>query len=288
MLLKFEDMSRDAGTQSTPARHKGKPWSLIELKQVMTRWQKDLENGGWNSIYLSNHDQPRAVSRFGDDEQYRVQSAKLLATFTHMLRGTPYIYQGEEIGMTNVAFESIDAYRDVAALNMYRELVQEKGMDPRDVLSIIHAKSRDNARTPMQWHDGEHAGFSSRTPWIQVNPNYETINVSRALADSDSIFYTYQKLIRLRREHPVIVYGTYDLILDEHEEIYAFTRTLQEDRLLVILNFSENRPLFELPPHISFSDKELLIGNYEVDPAQDIRRLTLRPFEARVYRLNAR
>jgi oligo-1,6-glucosidase len=250
----------------------------------MTRWQKDLEGRGWNSLYLTNHDQPRAVSRFGDDRQHRVESAKLLATFLHLLQGTPYIYQGEEIGMTNVAFATIDDYRDIETLNIYHELVEE-GLDPEAVLAIIHAKSRDNARTPMQWDDGEHAGFTTGSPWINVNPNYQKINVESALADPNSIFYYYQKLIQLRKENPIIVYGTYDLILETHQEIYAFTRTLEADRLLVILNFTGGTPIFALPTHIPFAKKELLISNYEVDPTEDIHRSTLRPYEARVYRL---
>ena len=252
----------------------------------MTRWQKDLQEVGWNSIYLTNHDQPRAVSRFGNDGAYRVQSAKLLATFTHLLQGTPYIYQGEEIGMTNVAFGSIEDYRDLETINMYRELVEEKGAAPDEVLAIIHAKSRDNARTPLQWDDSEHAGFSSHIPWISVNPNYAAINVQQALTDPDSIFYYYQKLIRLRKENPVFVYGGYELILEEHPQIYAFTRTLDDDRLLVMLNFSEESPYFSLPGQISFTSQDLLISNYPVDPTQDIRSMTLRPYEARVYRLH--
>jgi oligo-1,6-glucosidase len=251
----------------------------------MTRWQKDLENRAWNSIYLANHDQPRAVSRFGNDKEFRVESAKLLATFTHMLQGTPYVYQGEEIGMTNVAFDSIEDYRDVETLNIYKEVVAEKGGDPQETLKVIHAKSRDNARTPMQWNDGEQAGFTSGIPWIKVNPNYKEINVQQALEDRNSIFYYYQKLIQLRKENPVIVYGKYDLILGEHEQIYAFTRTLDDDRLLVILNFSTGSPVFNLPEEIAFGNADLMISNYDVESSQDILYFTLRPFEARVYRL---
>jgi oligo-1,6-glucosidase len=251
----------------------------------MTRWQKDLEGVAWNSIYLNNHDQPRAVSRFGNDTQYRVESAKLLATFTHLLQGTPYVYQGEEIGMTNVAFDSIDAYRDVATLNMYRELVEEQGMAPEAVMALIHARSRDNARTPMQWDDSGQAGFSSGDPWITVNPNYTEINVKHALADPNSVFYYYQRLIQLRKQHPVIVYGRYDLILEEDEQIYAFTRTWEDERLVVILNFSGNTAVFNLPAHITIGHQELLISNYQVDPAQEIKQFTLQPYEARVYRL---
>ncbi|MBX3056144.1 MAG: alpha-glucosidase [Anaerolineae bacterium] len=285
MLFQFEHMDLDAEKGGDAARRSVKAWSLRELKQIMSRWQKDLENGGWNSIYLSNHDQPRAVSRFGNDGRYRVESAKLLATFTHMLQGTPYIYQGEEIGMTNVAFDSITDYRDIETLNLYRELTEEKGMDPAAVLPLIHAKGRDNARTPMQWNDDPHGGFTGGDPWIKANPNYPDINVAQALVDPHSIFYYYQQLIRLRKQYPVIVYGTYDLMLDAHEQIYAFTRTLDEERLLVMLNFSADTAVFTLPPHITFAHHELLIANYAVSPDDDIRLLNLRPYEARVYRL---
>jgi oligo-1,6-glucosidase len=284
MVFQFEHMGIDSAT-GAESRRDVAPWKLADLKAIMTRWQKDLEGRAWNSIYLSNHDQPRMLSRFGNDGQFRVESAKLLGTFIHMQQGTPYIYQGEEIGMTNVAFDSIDDYRDVETLNMYREVVGEKGADPQETLKVIHAKSRDNARTPMQWDDSRNAGFTGGTPWIKVNPNYKEINVSQALSDPDSIFHYYQKLIRLRRENPVIVYGSYDLILDEHEQIYAFTRTLDDDRLLVILNFSTETPVFDLPGNISFASAELLIANYKVDSADDIRHFTLRPYEARVYRL---
>jgi oligo-1,6-glucosidase len=284
MLFQFEHVDLDAETGADSAGTI-KPVKLLDLKDVLTRWQKGLENRAWNSIFLSNHDQPRSVSRFGDDMQFRVESAKLLATLVHMLQGTPYVYQGDEIGMTNVAFESIEDYRDVATRNLYREAVEEKGVDPKAALKVVHAKSRDNARTPMQWDDSQHAGFTTGTPWINVNPNYKEINVANALADPNSVFYYYQKLIRLRRENPVIVYGTYDLILDSHEEIYAFTRTLEEQRLLVILNFSGNTPVFHIPENIPFGSAELLISNYDVDANQDIHQIGLRPYEARVYRL---
>jgi oligo-1,6-glucosidase len=285
MLFQFEhvDLDRDPDTRTK--------WStqrvdLLELKRVMTSWQKGLENGGWNSLYLSNHDQPRALSRFGDDGEYRVESAKLLATFLHTLQGTPYIYQGEEIGMTNVRFESIDDYRDIETLNMYHEFVEERGLDPQLVMATIYAKSRDNARTPMQWDNGPNAGFTTGTPWIKVNPNYTSINVAQALADPDSIFHYYQRLIQIRKATPAIVYGAYDLILDEHPQIYAYTRTLDDERLLVLLNFSRDTPAVALPATLAFTNSELLIGNYSVDPSEDIRHLELRPFEARVYRLS--
>lgn len=285
MVFQFEHMDLDAEQGGQSSRHSFKPWSLLDLKRVITRWQKGLEGRGWNSNYLTNHDQPRAVSRFGDDRQYRVESAKLLATFTFLLQGTPYIYQGEEIGMTNVAFPSIEDYRDIATINLYHEAVEQKGYPAPLVLAVVHAKSRDNARTPMQWDDSPQAGFTSGEPWIQVNPNYPQINVQQALADPDSIFYYYQQLIRLRRANPVMVYGTYDLILEDHPQIYAFTRTLEGERLLVVLNFSKEMPVFELPGAVGCSGGELLIGNYPEDAGEDMRRFALRPYEARVYRL---
>jgi oligo-1,6-glucosidase len=282
MVFNFEHMDVDHDRGGKSGWHN---WDLLEMKRIMSRWQKDLEGQGWNSLYLSNHDQPRQVSRFGDDGVYRVESAKLLATFLHLMQGTPYIYQGEEIGMTNVAFDSIDDYRDISTRNLYRELVDEQGMDPRAVLETAHMRSRDNARTPMQWDDSPNAGFTTGTPWIKLNPNYTQINVAQALADPRSIFYYYQQLIRLRKENPVMVHGRYDLILDDHPQIYAFTRTLGIERLLVILNFSRETPVFTLPEDLNFVSKDIFIANYPVDPRADIRQVTLRPFEARVYRL---
>ncbi len=282
MVFQFEHMDVDR----VGGRLVDRPNGLRDLKQVMTRWQKGLEGRAWNSNYLSNHDQPRQVSRYGDDGVYRVVSAKLLATFNHLLQGTPYVYQGEEIGMTNVAFDTIADYRDIAALNMYRVQTQELGQDPQVVLGWLHAKSRDNARTPMQWSAGPQAGFSTAEPWIKINPNYTTVNVEQALADPDSVFYYYQKLIQLRKANPIFVYGTYDLILPEHDEIYAFTRALGAERLLVVLNVSKNTPVFEAPADLAFGAAELVIGNYPAE-AGDANRFTLRPYEARVYRLTA-
>ena len=283
MVFQFEHMGLDSAPGGTKWAYS--PMKLRDLKRVMTRWQVDLENKGWNSLYLSNHDQPRTVSRFGDDGRYRVESAKMLATFLHMLQGTPYIYQGEEIGMTNVRFDSIEDYRDVETHNLYRELVHEKKVDPAAVMEMIYRKGRDNARTPMQWDASPQAGFSNHAPWIKVNPNYPEINVVQAQNDEDSILHYYQKLIHLRKEHPLMVYGSYDLILDNHEQIYAFIRTLDDNRLLVILNFSQDTPLFELPEEISFTNKKLIISNYPLNPKENIRNLPLQPYEARVYLL---
>ncbi|MCM3665811.1 alpha-glucosidase [Mesobacillus subterraneus] len=282
MIFTFEHMDLDSGPGG---KWDVKPWKLADLKEVMSKWQKELEGKGWNSLYLNNHDQPRMVSRFGDDQNFREVSAKMLGTFLHTMQGTPYIYQGEEIGMTNVQFESIDDYNDLEIKNMYREKVIEGGEDADQVMQAIYQKARDNARTPMQWDGSEHAGFTTGTPWLKVNPNFIDINTEKALEDPNSIFYYYQKLIKLRKEHEIIVYGTYDLIVPDHEQIYAYTRKLGEEQLLVILNFSSEDAPFTLPEQIAFKEDQLLISNYELDDEQRIDSITLRPYEARVYLL---
>jgi oligo-1,6-glucosidase len=285
MVFQFEHMGLDHEPHSPYGRFSMGKLKLTDLKKLMTRWQKGLEGRGWNSNYLNNHDQARQVSRFGDDGEYRVESAKMLGTFLHLLQGTPYIYQGEEIGMTNVAFETIEEYDDVEIHNFYREQVLEGDCDHEEAMRMIRARGRDNARTPVQWDDSPHAGFTTGTPWLAVNPNYSEINVEQALADPNSIFYFYQKLIQLRKSVPAIVYGTYDLILPDHEQIYAFTRTLDDQRLLVVLNFSAETPSFELPAELAYTVAHLLIGNYPVNSA-GIDRFELKPYEARVYQLN--
>jgi oligo-1,6-glucosidase len=283
MLFQFAhmDVDRDPVTRSKWTRD---DWSLVELKQAMTSWQQGLEGQGWNSLYLANHDQPRPVSRFGDDGRYRVESAKLLATYLHLLQGTPYIYQGEEIGMTNVAFASIEDYRDIETLNMHREAMA-RGLDEGRVMAMIRKKSRDNARTPMQWSAGPNAGFTTGTPWIGVNPNHDAINVEAAMADPDSVFHHYRRLIDLRKALPVVVHGRYVPLLDEHATIAAYLRVLGDDRLLVVCNFSGEPTPLSLPDEVAFTSADLLIANYPVDLADDLRRLTLRPWEARVHRL---
>ncbi len=283
MLFQFEHMDLDA----VPGQGKWalKPLDLRDLKHSMSRWQDELAGRGWNSLYLSNHDQPRPVSRFGDDGELRAVSAKMLGTWLHLLQGTPYVYQGEELGMTNVYFTSIDDYRDIETLNYYRVAVGERGEDPARALASIHAKSRDNARTPMQWDAGPNAGFTTGTPWIALNPNHAQINAAAELADPDSVFHHYRRLIELRKANPTIVEGRYELLLPEHPQVYAYTRTLGADRLLVICNFDRHPARFDLPDDIAGAEHELLIGNYDVDPLQGLRALTLRPYEARVHRL---
>jgi len=283
MVFQFEHMGLDNEPGSPYGRFSYAPLKLVALKKLMTRWQTELEGKGWNSNYLNNHDQPRQVSRFGNDGEFRIQSAKLLGTFLHMLQGTPYIYQGEEIGMTNVAFPDIADYNDVEIKNFYREQVEENGADPALILKMVQTRGRDNARTPMQWTAGPQGGFTSGTAWLKVNPNTKSINVEQALADQDSIFYYYKKLIQLRKTTPAMVYGRYDLILPDHDKIYAFTRTLGNERLLVMLNFSADLVDFELPEGFAVRGDRLLIANYLVVSQTDEGSFSLRPYEARVY-----
>jgi oligo-1,6-glucosidase len=280
MLFQFEHVQLDE--QPGQGKWALKPLDLRELKTSMSRWQQELHGCGWNSLYMSNHDQPRPVSRFGDDGRWRVASAKMLGTWLHMMQGTPYVYQGEELGMTNVHFDSIDDYRDIETLNMYREAVHVHGQDPAAVMAAVHAKSRDNARTPMQWDDGPGAGFSAGTPWIRVHPNHATINAKQALADPDSVFHHYRRLIALRREHAVIVHGRYELLLPEHPQIYAYTRRLDDQLLLVVCNFGAGTPRFEWPAAPAAGSVTLLISNRPVDPPAAASGFALRPYEARV------
>ncbi|KUP26377.1 alpha-glucosidase [Paenibacillus sp. DMB5] len=280
MVFQFEHMDIDSGPGG---KWEVTPWSLKGLRDILHKWQVGLAEQGWNSLYLNNHDQPRMVSRFGHDGEYRVQSAKMLATLLHTLKGTPYIYQGEEIGMTNVKFPVLEDYKDIEILNMYREKVTEGGEDHDTILKAIHTKGRDNARTPMQWDDSANAGFTEGTPWLKVNPNYKDINVEQALADPDSVFYYYQKLIALRKENLIMAYGEYELLLPEDEYIYAYTRALDNEKWLVLLNFSDALQTVQLPEELAAVD-ETIISNYPGEPAAG-ERDTLRPYEARVYRL---
>lgn len=260
---------------------------LLRLKAIISRWQVGLHDKAWLGLGFNNHDLPRVVSMFGNDTRYRQESAKLFGTLLLSLEGTPFIYQGEEIGMTNVAFQSIDDYKDIAAHNLFRELVDEKGMDVQSALAFLQPKSRDNARTPMQWDDSLDAGFTTGTPWIQVNPNTATINVKQSLADPNSVFHYYQQMIDLRKANPTLVYGAYQLLLEDHPQIYAFSRSLDDERLLILLNVSESEALLMLPAPFANNNMELLIANYDVRPDEPINNVTLRPYEARVYRICA-
>lgn len=282
MVFQFEHMFLDAESPGS-GKWNSKPWNLLELKKVMTRWQTVLHGSGWNANYLNNHDQPRAVTRFGDDGKYHAESAKMLATFIHTLEGTPFIYQGEEIGMTNAGFTDISDYRDVETLNYYQER-HAAGVPDSKLMPALMRTSRDNARTPMQWDGSEHAGFTTGEPWMKVNPNYKNINVERELANPDSIFHYYKRLIALRKQHKVLVYGEYRLLLPLDPEIYAYSRTLEEDGLLIILNFFGHEPEFVMPAELQGKEMELLIANYKLEGNGMPERVQLRPYEARVYK----
>ena len=280
MIFQFEHVSLGGGREGkwTP-----EPWKLTELKTIMDKWQTKLHGKGWNSLYFNNHDQPRQVSKFGNDTIYRKESAKMLATYLHTLEGTPYIYQGEEIGMTNVYFEDLSHYKDIEIINKWNEIKRTGSLTEAELLMGVHVNGRDNARTPVQWDASKNAGFTTGTPWLEVNPNYTEINVEEALKDPNSVFHYYKKLLSMRKQYPIMAYGRYELILKDHEEIYAYTKTLEEERWLVILNFSDKEVLFERPSEIKTNKKELMLSNYEVDINESIESIMLKPYEARVY-----
>ncbi|WP_141992858.1 alpha-glucosidase [Bacillus sp. B4EP4a] len=281
MVFQFEHMDLGSGPAGKWSNDK---WKLTDLKRILSKWQTGLEGDGWNSLYWNNHDQPRIVSRFGNDGKYRIESAKMLAACLHMLQGTPYIYQGEELGMTNVAFESIDDYRDIETLNSYDELVNSHGWSKERMMSAIHARSRDNARTPIQWNDSRNAGFTKGTPWIKVNPNFPEINAEKAYNDPNSIFHFYKKLIQLRKKHEVVVYGRFELLWPDDERIFAYTRSFEEERLLVLCNFREEQASYTLPEELQAYSATKLIGNYDQEE-EGISSKPLRPYECRVYHL---
>ena len=277
MVFQFEHMDVDSDEKA--GKWTTRKMDLRDLKKILTRWQKGLQDIAWNSLYWENHDQPRSVSRFGNDsDEYREISAKMLATCIHMMQGTPYVYQGEELGMTNCPFNTLENFRDLESINAFHELTEQGKMTEEEMMVAIGYKGRDNARTPMQWDDSANAGFSGAdaTPWIMVNPNYTKINAKDQVSREDSVFKYYQKLIRLRHESDLIVYGTYDLILDDDKDIYAYIRTLGDEKLIVYCNFSENTREVELPEE--FTDGKILISNY--NDAKVSEKITLRPYEA--------
>ena len=275
MVFQFEHMDVDSDEKA--GKWTTRKMDLRNLKKILTRWQKGLQDIAWNSLYWENHDQPRSVSRFGNDsDEYREISAKMLATCIHMMQGTPYVYQGEELGMTNCPFNTLDNFRDLESINAFHELTEQGKMTEEDMMAAIGYKGRDNARTPMQWDDSAYAGFSTATPWIMVNPNYTKINARDQINREDSVFKYYQKLIKLRHESELIVYGTYDLILDDDKDIYAYIRTLGDEKLIVYCNFSENTREVELPEE--FTNGKVLISNYS--DAKANQKITLRPYEA--------
>jgi oligo-1,6-glucosidase len=298
MLFQFEHMDLDSVGGHVNGKWALKPLDLRDMKRTMQRWQDALDGQGWNSLYLSNHDQPRPVSRFGNDSpKHRVASAKMLSTWLHGLQGTPYVYQGEELGMTNVAFARIDDYQDIEIRNYWRTAVHERGEDPASVLRSIHAKGRDNARTPMPWSSAEQASFSSGTPWLQLNPNWPEVNAEAARQDPDSVFHHYRRLIALRQQHPILALGHTTLLLPEHPHIYAVERQWQGQTWLVLSNWSDAAQPVSLPAPLCARPAQLMLGNQaprlgladerHTGPAPvPLQTLVLQPWEALIVSLD--
>ncbi|HEX2148419.1 MAG TPA: alpha-amylase family glycosyl hydrolase, partial [Pseudorhizobium sp.] len=275
MVFQFEHVTQ--GWDETYGKWRPKPFDLVALKAVFGKWQLALAEDGWNSLFWGNHDLPRAVSRYGNTTGYHVESAKMLATVLHMMKGTPFVYQGEEIGMTNMPFASIDQYKDIETLNMHR-LHVEAGLSPDDFIRGANESGRDNARTPMQWSAGPKAGFTNGSPWIEVNPNHATVNVETQVTDDRSIWSHYRRLIELRKQHEVIVYGHYQSWLDQHPDVFIYTRTLQQDQLIVVANFRPEQVTVTMPGELQHHGA-CLISNYS--PVEVIEEdITLRPYEA--------
>lgn len=272
MVFQFEHMNLDSGEKF---KWSTKHIPLVPLKENLTKWQLGLDNVAWNSLYFCNHDQPRIVSRLGDDsDEFRELSAKCIATCLHMMQGTPYVYQGEELGMTNTVFNSVDDFRDLESVNAYRELIESGLYTKEDMFPKIAHKSRDNARTPMPWDTSENAGFTTGTPWLALNPNYNKINVADQLKRENSVFHYYQKLIKLRKEYEIIVYGKYELLLPDDEHIFAYVRTLGNQKLLVVCNFSKTEQKFDFS---GYENAKVLISNYDGNISE---KATLKPYSA--------
>ena len=283
MVFEFEHVGLDGNDNPALGKWSDKKVSLPELRDNLVKWQTQLSGKAWNSLYWNNHDQPRVVSRFGnDDPKYRVVSAKMLATMLHCLQGTPYIYAGEELGMTNTTFNSLSDYRDLESINAYHQLVDEEHLvDGKTMSRYLAIHSRDNARTPMQWDDSKNAGFSDAEPWIAVNPNYSEINARAALADPSSVFYHYQKLIQMRHDLPVMTEGKFALVKgnESDDQVFAYTRDDGETTLLVVANFTKET----IKREYAAGKGKLLLSNYEDDMGE-----TLRPYEAKVYEFSSK
>ncbi|MFC0473882.1 alpha-glucosidase [Robertmurraya beringensis] len=256
---------------------------ILGLKQVLTRWQKGLEKDGWNALFIENHDKPRIVSTWGNDKEYWYESATSMAAMYFLMQGTPFIYQGQEIGMTNVQFPRIEDYDDVAVKNMYR-LKREEGVSHEDIMEIIWATSRDNSRTPMQWSDDHEAGFTTGSPWMKVNPNYKDINVKKQLEDEHSILSFYKRMIQLKKNNDVFTYGKYELLLEEDPQIYVYTRESENDKVVVLSNLTGEAATLTIDG-LELKYDQLLLANYEMDSHDNINGFTIKPFETRVYRL---
>jgi len=285
MVFQFEHVSLDQGTDKFDVR----PLRLTDLKASLGRWQTALAETGWNSLYLGNHDQPRSVSRFGDDGEHRVASATMLATVLHLHRGTPFVYQGDELGMTNAPFAAVEDFRDIETLRHHATAVAA-GADPSVVLASMRVMSRDNARTPMQWDDTDQAGFTTGIPWLPVNPDHREVNAAAAVADPGSVYHHYRRLIALRHTVPVVAFGDFTMLLPDDEAVYAFTRRLGGTELLVLANFSGRDAPAPVPDAASWATQEVLIANVAgpVLTASPATPLVLRPWEARVYRRDDR
>ncbi|MDF2067328.1 alpha-glucosidase [Bacillus sp. Cr_A10] len=274
MIFTFEHMNLDSGPNE---KWDVRPLELVALKRNLEKWQHALHEVGWNSLYWNNHDQPRVVSRFGEDGAFREVSAKMLAICLHMLQGTPYIYQGEELGMTNVKFDSLSEYRDIETLNMYKEKRQQ-GIAHETIMSSIYAKGRDNARTPMQWTSN--GGFTTGTPWIRMNTNTSFINAEQAIADPSSIFYTYQRLIQLRKIHAIITHGSFQLLLPDHPDLFVYKRQTAEEEWLIVNNFSEKtNQLVWKECNLPQTKGNIMIANYD-SPKLEGDMVEVRPYES--------
>ena len=258
-------------------------FNVKEYKKVLTKWQNALEGKGWNALFVENHDIPRVVSSWGNDNEYLEESAKAFALMYFMQKGTPFIYQGQEIGMTNVRFDSIEKYNDVKSINIYEEKINE-GVSVNEALKAVASISRDNARTPMQWDSTNYAGFSENTPWIDVNENYKSINVESQLANENSVLNFYKKLIKIRKENLSLIYGRYDMILEEDEKIYAYTRTLDNDKYVVIVNLSDEEALYKYDD-LDLIYENLMLANYKVREHGILKEVVLKPYEARLYKV---
>ena len=257
-------------------------FNVKNYKKVLTKWQKALEGKGWNALYIENHDIPRVISTWGNEEEYLRECATAFGLMYFMQQGTPFIYQGQEIGMTNVKFDSIYDYNDVKGINIYKEKI-EQGLSKEEALKYVWAVSRDNSRTPMQWDNSNNAGFTDGTPWINVNDNYKTINVNNQINDENSILNFYKNMIRIRKENETLVYGSYDLILDEDDKIYAYIRTMGDEKFIVIVNLSHDEVKYSYEEKLNYS--KLLLSNYKVEVHDIINEFILKPYEARLYKL---
>ena len=257
-------------------------FNVKNYKKVLTKWQKALEGKGWNALYIENHDIPRVISTWGNDEEYLRECATAFGLMYFMQQGTPFIYQGQEIGMTNVKFDSIYDYNDIKGINIYKEKLEE-GLTEEEALKYVWAVSRDNSRTPMQWDDSDNSGFTEGKPWINVNENYREINVKAQLKDENSILNFYKKMIKIRKQYETLIYGSYDLILDEDEKIYAYTRTMNNEKFIIIVNLSHDEVKYCYDEELNYN--ELLISNYNVDEHDVIKEFVLKPYEARLYKL---